>query len=350
MDIEYKMGELFCGPGGIALGAISASVPGATITHQWASDYDPTTCKTYAHNICPDNPSSVICEDVRNLDITKLSKINGFSFGFPCNDFSIVGKREGFNGKYGPLYSYGVKVLKYFQPDWFFAENVGGIKSTHGGENFRIILKDLHSAGYDIFPHLYRFEEYGIPQTRHRVIIIGIRKDLNRLFKIPSTEEFLNADITCRTALSNIPEWAANNELPKMSFRVTQRLKFIQPGKNAFNSDIPSEFALNVKHARLSQIYRRLEPDGPSYTITGSGGGGTYVYHWEENRALTNREKARLQTFPDSFEFFGNKTQVKKQIGMAVPCAGAKIIFEALLKTMLGIDYPSTEQNISFSN
>lgn len=350
MDIEYKMGELFCGPGGIALGALSASVPGAKITHQWSSDYDPTTCMTYTNNICPDNPSSVICKDVRKLDITNLPEINGFAFGFPCNDFSVVGKREGFNGIYGPLYSYGVKVLMHFQPDWFLAENVGGIKSTHGGENFKIILNDLHTAGYDIFPHLYKFEEYGIPQTRHRVIIIGIRKDLHRSFRIPSTEEFKDTDISCQTALANIPEWASNNELPNMSYRVTQRLKYIKPGKNAFNSEIPSEFALNVAHARLSQIYRRLKPDEPSYTITGSGGGGTYVYHWEENRALTNREKARLQTFPDTFVFSGNKTQVKKQIGMAVPCTGAKIIFEALLKTMLGIDYPSTDQNILFNN
>ena len=89
-----------------------------------------------------------------------------------------------------------------------------------------------------------------------------------------------------------------------------------------------------------------MDPDKPSYTITGSGGGGTHVYHWLEDRALTNRERARLQTFPDDFVFEGNKESVRKQIGMAVPAVGAKIIFEAVLKTFAGIEYPFVEASI----
>ena len=96
----------------------------------------------------------------------------------------------------------------------------------------------------------------------------------------------------------------------------------------------------------MSQIYKRLNPDLPAYTITGSGGGGTHVYHWSEPRALTNRERARLQTFPDNYIFEGSKESVRKQIGMAVPCKGAKIIFESILKTFAGIQYPCTEANI----
>ena len=96
----------------------------------------------------------------------------------------------------------------------------------------------------------------------------------------------------------------------------------------------------------MSQIYKRLDPALPSYTITGSGGGGTHVYHWAEPRALTNRERARLQTFPDDYVFIGSKESVRKQIGMAVPCKGAKIIFEAILKTFAGIPYESMEANI----
>ena len=84
----------------------------------------------------------------------------------------------------------------------------------------------------------------------------------------------------------------------------------------------------------------------PSYTVTGSGGGGTHIYHWEEPRALTNRERARLQTFPDTYFFEGSKEQVRKQIGMAVPCEGAKLIFEAVLKTFAGVEYDSVEPNI----
>jgi len=89
-----------------------------------------------------------------------------------------------------------------------------------------------------------------------------------------------------------------------------------------------------------------LDPNKPSYTVTGSGGGGTHVYHWKENRALTNRERARLQTFPDNFIFEGSKESVRKQIGMAVPVKGAKIIFEAILKTFAGINYSNVEANL----
>ena len=96
----------------------------------------------------------------------------------------------------------------------------------------------------------------------------------------------------------------------------------------------------------MSMIYRRLEPDKPAYTITGSGGGGTHVYHWMEHRALTNEERAALQTFPKTFVFKGSSEQVRKQIGMAVPAQGAKIIFEAILKTFAGIPYDYIEPNL----
>src|SRR5699024_10392211 len=133
----------------------------------------------------------------------------------------------------------------------------------------------------------------------------------------------------------------------RQSKQVVERLKHILPGQNAFTADLPDELKLNIKGAKISQIYKRLDPDKPSYTVTGSGGGGTHIYHWEEPRALTNRERARLQTFPDDFEFLGSKESVRKQIGMAVPCRGAKIIFEALLKCFAGIEYESVEASIN---
>ena len=90
-----------------------------------------------------------------------------------------------------------------------------------------------------------------------------------------------------------------------------------------------------------------MDPNKPAYTVTGSGGGGTHIYHYAEPRALTNRERARLQTFPDSYEFIGSKESVRKQIGMAVPQKGARIIFEAILKTFANIPYESVECNVN---
>lgn len=338
----FRLGELFCGPGGLALGALSAAIedPEYKIVHKWANDYDQDTCNTYRNNICPEDPDSVICEDVHFLDISKLGDIDALAFGFPCNDFSVVGEQKGFDGVFGPLYTYGVSVLLKYKPLWFLAENVGGLRSANEGRAFNKIQEDLKGAGYKIYPHLYKFEQYGVPQARHRMIIVGIREDLPYEFKIPSPEPYKNCDVTCRTAIEipPIPENAANNELTKQSAKVIKRLSYIKPGQNAWDADLPDDLKINSK-TKISQIYKRLDPDKPSYTVTGSGGGGTHIYHYVENRALTNRERARLQTFPDNYVFEGSKESVRKQIGMAVPSRGAKIIFEAILKTFAGIEY-----------
>lgn len=348
---KFRLGELFCGPGGLAYGATTARIENEdfSITHVWANDYDRSTCDTYIRNICPNDPCSVVCGDVRKLDLTKIPKIDALAFGFPCNDFSVVGEQKGFAGTFGPLYSYGVQVLKLYQPKWFLAENVGGLKSANEGKAFETIKKDLVNCGYRIYPNLYKFEDYGVPQARHRVIIIGIRRDLPFEFKIPSCRPYANVDNTCSTAILNppIPKNAFNNEMTKQSEKVVERLKYIKPGENAFTANLPAELQLNVKGAKISQIYKRLDPDKPAYTVTGSGGGGTHIYHWSEPRALTNRERARLQTFPDNYEFIGSKESVRKQIGMAVPCDGARIIFEAILRTFASIPYEIIDSNMT---
>ena len=160
----FRLGELFCGPGGLAYGALNARIqnPNYKIIHQWANDYDQDTCNTYCRNICVGNPESVICEDVHKLDIDSLGDIDALAFGFPCNDFSVVGEQKGFNGVFGPLYSYGVKALKRYKPQWFLAENVGGIRSANEGKAFKKIQEDLKAAGYRIYPNLKKFHFHQI--------------------------------------------------------------------------------------------------------------------------------------------------------------------------------------------
>lgn len=345
--MEFRLGELFCGPGGIAWGATNAKINNEKykIIHEWANDYDHNTCETYRNNICPEKRESVIEGDVRKLDYSKLSDIDALAFGFPCNDYSVVGEQKGMNGNFGPLYSYGVQALIRFQPKWFLAENVGGLRNANEGRAFSKILNEMQGAGYTLYPHLYQFEDYGIPQARHRIIIVGIRNDLDVKYKVPSPANYTIK--TCREAIEEppIPLDAPNNELTRQSAAVIERLQYINPGENAFTANLPEHLQLNVLGAKISQIYKRLDPDKPAYTVTGSGGGGTHIYHWNEPRALTNRERARLQTFPDTYKFVGNKESVRKQIGMAVPCEGAKIIFEAILKSFAGIEYESIECN-----
>lgn len=316
------------------------------ISHGWATDYDLDSCQTYRHNICADSPNSVLCQDVHQLNLKKLSKIDAFAFGFPCNDFSIVGEQKGIDGVYGPLYLYGIKVLELFQPAWFLAENVSGLRNSNEGKALSKILELMAAAGYNVVPHLYKFEQYGVPQTRHRIIMIGICQDLGIQFRVPAPTHTI--PITCQEALENppIPANASNHELTRHTQEVVARLKHIKPGENAFTANLPKHLRLQVNGAKISQIYKRLDPNKPAYTVTGSGGGGTHVYHWQENRALTNRERARLQTFPDEFIFQGSKESVRKQIGMAVPPKAAQIIFEAVLKCFAGIKYDAIDANL----
>ena len=360
--ILISIGELFSGPGGGGLGASMSSInldnKEILIHHKWATDIDKDTCQTYKKNIQKyqtetlriNEPIQVICDDINNIDLTEtgeLNSVDGLLFGFPCNDFSIVGESKGINGHFGPLYKHGITVLnRPDKPKWFLAENVGGITSANEGEAFATILKDMDEAGYDLVAHKYKFEEYGIPQKRHRVIIVGILKELKKTFKVPRPTGHIQ---TVGEALSNIPPSVSHQELTRQSDNVIERLKHTKPGENAWTAEMPEHIRLKVTKAKLSNIYKRLDSNKPAYTVTGSGGGGTHMYHWEENRALTNRERARIQTFPDWYEFSGSKESIRKQIGMAIPPNGAKIIIESIISTLYDKNYNSTEPNIDVS-
>lgn len=349
----FKMGELFCGPGGLAWGALHATSDDNmfAVEHVWANDFHHDTCETYRNNICPDNRDSVYEGDVRELDIPKLGEINCFCYGFPCNSFSNVGEHKGIaNEKFGQLYWYGIEVLRTYKPDWFMAENVSGIRSAGSGD-FQIILNDMRESGYKLSVHLYKAEDYGVPQNRHRVIIVGIRKDLPYVFRVPKPAVFSAEDISSFKALSNIDENAPNNEIRKLNSKVLRRLSFINPGENVWQAEerlgdeFPEELRIRTK-TKISQIYRKLDPNKPAYTVTAAGGGGTFMYHWTD-RELTNRERARLQTFPDNFIFEGNYSSVRRQIGMAVPCDLSKVVVTAILNTFAEIEYDSIKSNIA---
>lgn len=399
--MDFRLGELFCGAGGLAWGALQAGQPCPierqgqryTISHTWANDLDLNACRTYASNLLlrgnpdidmidesiistsdwinalPSLPAkdlpSVICGSVKDLapHISCLPDIDGFAFGFPCNDFSAVGERKGLDGEFGPLYRYGIEVLNVKQPRWFIAENVEGLlhrKNSDGTKVWDQIRKELEEAGpgYKLVYHIYRFEQYEVPQYRSRLVIVGISMPdiANGIeFRVPaptSETEFrtvawaMNHDPTQPDIFKPLTPDALNHREKKMSERVRRRLENTKPGQNAWNASIPDDCALNVKKAHLSMIYRRLEANEPAYTITGNGGGGTHGYHWSEPRALTNRERARLQSFPDGYHFHGTEESIRRQIGMAVPPLAAKIVFEAILKTYAKIEYPYVEPSL----
>jgi len=316
----FTVGEFFCGAGGMALGAKQAG-----FDHKFAIDYEVDAVATFSMNVS----RNVWCADIKEVDIGQLPYVDGFMYGFPCNDFSIVGKSEGLEGSFGGLYSYGVDYLNFHNPKFFVAENVSGISAGGALEIITDALAGAGDYGYELSVHKYKFEEYGVPQKRHRYVIVGFRNDLGLKFEVPEPSGRI---VTAREALSDIPEWATNNERTKHPKLTVERLSYIKPGENVWQADLPEHLQLDWK-PQMSNSYRKTHPDKPAYTVLANSGGGGHGYHWED-RALTNRERARFQTFPDSFNFVGGKESVRKQIGMAVPVLGARIILETVRKQL----------------
>ena len=302
----------------------------------WSVDADPWACATYRKML----GDHVRYARVEDMPFSALDRPGGLAFGFPCNDFSMVGEKKGTNGYFGGLFRHAVRALEECRPDWFIAENVPGLMAR-GGED---IMQAFADCGYRVSVHVYRFEEYGVPQRRHRVIAVGLRDVLNLEFRPPAPTH--REPVGAEDALRGVEKVIHNNESSRHTDKVRRMLESIPPGENVWHPSVPEELRLNVPNVRMSLIYRRLHPRQPAYTVVGSGGGGTHTYHWKEPRALTNRERARLQSFPDHFVFEGPKEAVRKQIGMAVPPRGAQVIGEALKKTLRGETYSSIEPSV----
>lgn len=238
--------------------------------------------------------------------------------GFPCVTFSVVGKQQGIKDDInGRLYESFAKYLERLQPKVFVAENVKGILSANGGEAVKIIKQRFEIDGYNLKIFLVNFADFGVPQLRERVLFIGVRKDLGIDFFPPKFTN-KNKHISVEKAFENLPEKCPNMTYMAISPKNIERLKVIPEGGN-YKDVENTEYAVK---GLMSNIYRKLHRDKPSYTIIASGGGGTWGYHYNEPRALTNRERARLQGFPDNFIFKGSNTEIRRQIGNAVPPIG----------------------------
>lgn len=326
MKKKLKIMSLFAGCGGMDLGFLMAEHPKYTYEIVWANDFDKYACETYRKNFGPD----IVCKNIWDIDLDKAPDADVIIGGFPCEDFSILRgeKRPGFNSKRGLLYTKFVEAVSKKQPLFFVAENVKGLLNINNGWAIKKIKEDFEKVdhvGYDVEYKLINFSDYKVPQKRQRVIIVGIRNDLNMKFEFPDPLSAGNP-VTVKEALKGVEKVKLNNEELKMRQSTKEKLEAIPPGGNY--KDLPGHENRNW----MSLIYKRLHPDEPSPTIVAAGGGGTWGYHYSEPRALTNRERARLQTFPDDFEFIGSTTEVRRQIGNAVPPLGIKSIAEQLLK------------------
>ena len=306
----------------------------------WAIDSNQYACKTFSRNIA----DVIINDSIENIDIAQVPEAEICIGGFPCQDFSLIWKRPGLEGTRGNLYTYFLDFVNKKKPKAFVAENVKGLLSANNYQAIKQIISDFESIapGYLVKPKLYNFADYGVPQFRQRVLLVGIRMDTGFNFVHPQPEYGQNRKKPYRTAgeaLKNVEAVLDNNKHHKIQTRTIEILNRIQPGGNF--ADIPKDSPYYVK-GMISHVYRRIHPDKPSSTIIAGGGGGTWGYHYLEPRSLTNRERARLQTFPDDFVFEGSTTEVRRQIGNAVPPQGIAAVVEALIPLFKG-DYPQVD-------
>jgi len=323
--MNFKIFSTFTGAGGLDIGFhgdfyyLNRYYPKLNFKTLKAIELNKEACETLKNNKKYFNDTQVIQADITKVN-PKDFKDNNYDIllgGFPCVTFSIVGKQVGIkDDKNGKLYESFVNFVEELQPKIFLAENVKGILSANKGKAIEIITKRFEDTGYKLKVHLVNFADYGVPQLRERVLFIGVRKDIDNEFNIPKPTH-KNNYITVEEAFKNIPKSCPNNNLMKQLSSTTEKLKAIPEGGNF--KDLPPHLAIK---GLMSNIYRRLDRKKPSYTILASGGGGTWTYHYEEPRALTNRERARLQSFPDDLIFKGSNTEVRRQIGNAVPPVG----------------------------
>jgi DNA (cytosine-5)-methyltransferase 1 len=331
----------------------------------WAIDSDHWAVETYRRNL----GRHIVEADITETPVPEVP-CDILLAGPPCQDYSTLWNHDGLKTARGNLFRQVARFLAALRPAGFVLENVPGLLSANRGTawtlvrhalrapmSFADVPTDARSVRYDLSAQVLDMADLGVPQHRERLIVVGVRRDLGvRPPVIPAP--FAGRQITVHEALDEnpLPPDAPNHEIGLDSPEVVERLKLILPGANY--EMIPEGHPLAVR-GLISHVYRRLDPDKPAYTMIAGGGGGTHGYHHFEPRRLSNREKARLQGFPDDFVFehgcgSGKREarsmypRVRRQIGNAVPPPGAKIIVEALADVLADAGVcPRTRQELA---
>lgn len=292
--------SLFSGAGGLDLGLIQA---GNVVI--WANDNDRDAVETYKTNI----GKHIICKDIKDIPVCEIPNSDVVVGGFPCQGFSIANLKRNINDERNLLYRFFFIIVQEKRPKFFIAENVKGILSLGNGQVIKQIVADFNSAGYIVEVHKINAADYGIPQHRERVFIIGQRNDLgkNMLFHFPTQT---HSD-KIKTLLPWLSIKEALTQLPSDYNETTD--------PNACGSKY--RFV-----ARDFTAHRKTDPNKPSPTILARGngkGGVCAIPHYNGERRLTIRESAVIQTFPYNFIFCGKMGSCYRQIGNAVPVAFA---------------------------
>lgn len=289
---RYTVVSLFSGCGGMDLGFKGgftlferqyAPLPFDIV---WANEINEAACRTYRRNIEP----NIICGSIWEVMGSLPSNVDVLVGGFPCQDISINGKGAGISGKRSGLYRAMVEAIRITQPKLFVAENVKGLLMRHNKASLTQILKDFNSLGYDISHALYHAADYGVPQSRERVFMVGTLQGKGT-FVQPPPERCKANWMTAREAINDLEAVAAN------------------PAINHIWS---------LANKSSEQGDRHLDPNKPGYTIRAECH-GNIQFHYTLPRRISMREAARIQSFPDDFIFEAKLRETERQIGNAVP-------------------------------
>lgn len=290
-----KVVSLFSGAGGLDLGFKMA---GHDIV--WANDLYEDAVHTYQKNI----GDHIVLEDVRNVPADAIPDCDIVIGGFPCQGFSVANTKRHVTDERNELYKQLIRVIEDKQPKFFLAENVKGLTNLGKGDVFKMILSDFEQLGYRVRYKILNAADYGVPQTRLRVIIVGVRNDIGWEYEFPKEthsqggQDGLPVWVSVSEALKGLPDPDSENDVPNHTY---------------------SKYKLNI-NGYLG--HRLLDPDKPAPTVTARGDnrGGVVIHpHPNGQRRMSCRELASVQSFPIDYEFSGNNSSIYRQIGNAVP-------------------------------
>lgn len=315
---EFTVLELFAGAGGLAIGLENAGLKCMAL-----NEIDKFACQTLRNN----RPSWEVLEgDIKDFDFLHFNnKIDVVTGGFPCQAFSYAGKKLGLNDARGTLFYEFARVVKDINPPICIGENVRGLLSHENGKTLQGMISILDDIGYRVMPvKVLKAINFKVPQKRERLILVGVRKDISENFEYPKPYKkiYTLADALKKSDLfnSDVP-FSFGAKYPKSKADVLDLI----PQKGYWR-DLPLDIQKDFMGGSFflgggkTGIARRIGWDEPCLTLTCSPAQKqTERCHPEETRPFTVREYARIQTFPDDWQFAGSLAQQYKQIGNAVP-------------------------------
>lgn len=334
--------DAFCGAGGLSLGLKRAG-----FDIQFAFDNNPRAIATYRKNI-GDHAHVLDSKDVDAGVIQAKFPVALVAGGPPCQGFSVQRRGGGDDARNELIFEF-LRLVKDIRPKLFLMENVAALASPRNAEHFEQLLKRANAMGYNVEAKVLNAADFGVPQTRKRLFILGVRKDLGHVITLPQGRVMASEWRTVHDAIGDLPEPRSmhgrlySNHLPdKISDLNRERISHVSPGGG--RSDIPERLrlpchAVSVEVAGHRGVYGRLDWNKPAGTITtkcNSFTRGRFA-HPTENRNISMREAARLQSFSDDFVFEGGTVDVAHQVGNAVPPVLAFEIAAHLMSQLRGI-------------